>query len=531
MRAFGGVWAGQLRWGRLTHARVLGVLNNPCYAGSYVFGRYTTRRRVDPDAGVHTGIHLLPQAQWPVVIHDHHETYITWADFEANQAKLEANCTHNKARPPREGLALCQGIILRGSRGRPMTTRYHHGGRASYECSASRADQQATPTCRSIAAQGVDEAVAPQLLTALAPDQIALALAAADEVADRHTRTHKAAELAVERARYETDRAERAFTRVEPENRLVARTLETRWEDKLTALAEAEAALKAVRKTRPPLPEPATLHTLATDLPRLWNAPDTHDRDRKRLLRALIADITVLPETDRRQTRIGIRWHTGATDQVTLTRGTPRTPPAAIELITRLGPKLTDEEPVTELATAGLHTGKERPFDIKAVRWARHAYRVQAPRTVPFQPGEIGIDEMARILKVSYSAACYWITHHRLPARQDRSGRWCVPWNQAIEADRRQRIARSGHLNPAGPGVHPVPDAARHRAITVQQAATRLGVHDYDVYYWIRTKRLHTYRTGAGRVAIPWNDNIEADCRRYAARTSQTQTTIAGGAV
>ena len=130
------------------------------------------------------------------------------------------------------------------------------------------------------------------------PNEIALALAAADEVADRHQRVSRAAELAVERARYEADRAERAFHAVEPENRLVASTLETRWETKLAALAEAEQALEAARHTLPPLPARSELEKLAADLPGLWHAPTTSHKDRKRLLRTLIADITLLPEPD-----------------------------------------------------------------------------------------------------------------------------------------------------------------------------------------------------------------------------------------
>ncbi|MEU9283057.1 recombinase family protein [Streptomyces sp. NPDC048341] len=534
LRAFGGIWAGQLRWGPLTHARVLGVLNNPCYAGTYVYGRYTTRRRVEPDGTVHTGVRLRTRSEWPVVIHDHHDGYISWDDYLDNQAKLDANCTHDGARPPREGMALCQGIMLCGSCGRPMTTRYHRGGRAAYECSASRADQQATATCRSIAADTVDDVVTERLLAALTPQQIALALAAADEVADRHARSHRAAELALDRARYEADRAERAFTRVEPENRLVARTLETRWEAKLAALAEAGQALDTVRKTRPPLPEPAALKALATDLPRLWHAHDTHDRDRKRLLRTMIADVTLLPEPDRHQARIGIRWHTGATDEITVMRNDLRTPAAAVDLITRLGPTHTDEELVAELAAAGLTTGKKRPFDIKAVRWARHAYRVRAPRTLPFREGEIGIDDMARILDVSYSAAYYWVTHHRLDARQDRSGRWCVTWNETVEADCRARIARSGHLNPAGPGAHPLPEEV-HGCLSVHDVAIRLGVPTDAVYYWIRVHKLHARRTTTGRWSIPWNQQIEDSARQLVTRTRNftptTQTITAGGAV
>jgi len=162
----------------------------------------------------------------------------------------------------------------------------------------------------------VDAAVAGALLDALTPGQVALALSAAGEVAGRHQRASRAAELAVERARYDADRAERAFGQVEPENRLVARSLEARWEARLAALAEAEQALQAAQDTLPPLPSQDDLEKLAADLPALWNAPTTSARDRKRLLRTLIADVTVLPGPDQAKVRIGIRWHAGATDEL-----------------------------------------------------------------------------------------------------------------------------------------------------------------------------------------------------------------------
>jgi len=111
LRAYGGAWAGQLRWGRLTHARVLGVLKNPCYAGAYVYGRYASHRTVDPSGTVHTAITERPRAEWPVLIKDHHEAYISWAGYLASEAKLAASHTAAGARPPREGTALCQGII------------------------------------------------------------------------------------------------------------------------------------------------------------------------------------------------------------------------------------------------------------------------------------------------------------------------------------------------------------------------------------------------------------------------------------
>lgn len=229
LRAYGGAWAGQLRWGPLTHARVLGVLNNPAYAGAYVYGRYTTKRRVQPDGTVHSTITLLPRPQWPVLIREHHDGFVSWDDYLTVEAKLAANRTNAGARPPREGLALCQGILACGSCGRPMSTRYHRNGHAAYECH-SRLDLLNTPTCRSIAAATIDQAVTERLLAALTPAEVALAFAAADQVEQRRSSTTRAAELAVDRARYEADRAERAFHAAEPENRLVTRNLETRWE-------------------------------------------------------------------------------------------------------------------------------------------------------------------------------------------------------------------------------------------------------------------------------------------------------------
>ena len=457
LRAYGGAWAGQLRWGRLAHARVLGILKNPGYAGAYAFGRYTSRRTVDPSGTVHTAITERPRADWPVLIKDHHEGYITWADYLANQARLAANHTAAGARPPREGTALCQGIISCGSCGKPMMTSYHTDARPSYDCS-SRRDQLTTPSCRSVVAACVDAAVAGALLDALTPGQVALALSAAGEVAGRHQRASRAAELAVERARYDADRAERALCAVEPENRLVARSLEARWEARLAALAQAEQALQAAQDTLPPLPSQDDLEKLAADLPALWNAPTTSARDRKRLLRTLIADVTVLPGPDRSKARIGIRWHAGATDELTIDRpahsGTARrSPEAAIELARRLGPATSNDELATRLNAAGHRTGHGRPFDIDAVQWIRHAYKIPVPD--PYRPGEISVAEAARRAGCSTSVIYHWIHTGQLTTRRGSAGRFCIPWNQQLQADCQRRIEQSGHLNPAARRTKP----------------------------------------------------------------------------
>lgn len=310
----------------------------------------------------------LPRDQWEVLIRDHHRGYITWEDYLANQEKLAANRANAGARPPREGTALCQGIVFCGACGRSMQVRYQDRY-PRYECAHSRHDHVATPLCGSVRADTIDAVAADALLAAVAPDQVALALAAAGEVTARRQRSVRAAELAAERARYDADRAERAFLACEPENRLVARTLEARWEARLAGLADAEAALAAQRSAQPELPAPDQLAATVADLPALWADPATSDKDRKRLLRALLADVTITPDgQDRTQILVGLRWKSGACQQIRVTRRKNAyqlrsTSPAAVELARRIGPGLDNNALAAALNDAGHRTGTGQPFD------------------------------------------------------------------------------------------------------------------------------------------------------------------------
>jgi hypothetical protein len=162
-RAYGGLWGGELRRGPLTHSRVVKILENPVYAGAYAYGRAQSRRVVEADGMVRTKVFHMPREKWQVLIQGHHEAYLSWDGYLANQARLAANLTQAGARPPREGRALCQGIIYCGPCGRRMATHYRDDGFAYYEC-ASKADLVSTPVCRSITAGTVDSAVAERLL-------------------------------------------------------------------------------------------------------------------------------------------------------------------------------------------------------------------------------------------------------------------------------------------------------------------------------------------------------------------------------
>jgi DNA invertase Pin-like site-specific DNA recombinase len=446
-RAYGGVWDGEIRWGRLTHGRVLQLLSNPTYAGAYVFGRYRSRRAVDPDGTIRIKTVELPREQWQVLIRDHHPAYIAWETFVANTNRLAANCTCQGARPVREGSALLQGVVLCGGCGRVMSTMYH-GGKATYDCSKSRSDHVATPRCRSVMAAAVDGVVGARLLKVVAPEEITLALVAADEVAARKANGNRALELRVERTRYEAARAERAFHHCDPDNRLVARSLERRWEEKLRDLAEAEREL-AYQLNEPDLPSRAELEALGTDFPRLWTAPTTADKDRKRLLRTLIADVTLISEPSSMQLRIGIRWRSGASEELVTRRphSAPqarRTPQSAIEFARRLAPNRSDAELAAELNRAGLKTGTKRPFDAAAVSWMRYAYDIERPR--PLAAGELSVKQVAARLGIGPDAVYYWIGRGQLAARRVASGRLCVPFSAEVEQAARQRIVNSHHI-------------------------------------------------------------------------------------
>jgi len=509
-RAYGGAWAGQVRWGRLTHARAAGILRNPAYAGAYVYGRRRTRQVVHPDGSVHSATTELPRDQWEVLIPGHHEGYITFDAYLANEAKLAANRTNAGARPPREGTALCQGIVFCGACGRSMQVRYQDRY-PRYECSHSRADHVAAPLCGSVRADTVDQAVTAALLAAVEPGQLALALAAAGEVTARRRRSVRAAELAIERARYDADRAERAFLACEPENRLVARSLEARWETRLTDLAEAQAALATQLSAQPELPSPEQLAVTVADLPALWSAPTTSDKDRKRLLRTLLGDVTLTPSaSDPAQLAVGLRWKSGASQQVQVTRRKNAiqlrsTDPAAIELACRIGPGLDNNALAAALNDAGHRTGTGQPFDGTAAGNLRNYHHIPCPGLLG--DGELTPRQIAERIGVSTGTIHYWINSGYLHARRGAAGRWAIPFPAEVEAACRDRATGSAHQHR---DTDPAPQADGEYSIV--EVARRLGVKPDVVYAWAEWGHVPARRGPAGRLWIHLTPAIEQAC-------------------
>jgi hypothetical protein len=440
-------WTGEVTWMRLRQSQARAILRNPAYAGAYVSGRVKSERTIDAEGFIRTRSIEQPPDRWEVVIHDHHPGYISWETFLANQRQLASNRTQGGARPPREGTALLQGVVLCGHCGGGMGVSYSSSGATHYRC-RSRLDQAHTRGCRSVSARLVDPLVERRLLEIVTPEQIALALAAAEELTQREARTLRAFELRVERARYEASRAERAFHLCEPENRLVARSLEQRWEAKLATAAEAEAAMEAQKAQQAPLPHKAELETLAADLRRLWNEPTTSPRDRKRVLRTLISDVTLTSDPTGDEIRVGIRWRAGGHEEQVAARTRMRTGQKAVQLIRRRKLEgLRDTDIAAELRTLGLRTARGNEFGTRDVRNVRHSIGLARPPAL--EPGELTVNQVAARLGVKTGTVYYWLRAGLLTHRKKATGAVCIPFSAEIEAALRTRPAVSRHLTQA----------------------------------------------------------------------------------
>jgi DNA invertase Pin-like site-specific DNA recombinase len=438
-------WTGEVTWMRLRQSQARAVLRNPAYAGAYVSGRYKSERQIDTEGFIRTRSIEQPPERWEVVIQGHHPTYISWEAFLSNQRKLTSNCPRDGARPPREGNALLQGVVLCGHCGGGMGVYYSSSGAAHYRC-RSRLDQTDTPGCRSVSAALVDPLVERRLLDIVTPEQVALAAAAAEELDQREARALRAFELRVERAHYEASRAERAFHLCEPENRLVARSLEQRWQAKLEAVAESEAALEAQKAQRPPLPDKAELEMLATDLRRLWDEPTTSPRDRKRVLRTLITDVMLKSDPTGDEVRVGIRWRSGAHEQHVATRTRVRTDQEAVELIRRRKREgLRDSDVAAELRSLGLRTAWGHEFGSADVRNVRSSIGLSAQP--PLGPGELTVHQVAERLGVQPGTVYYWLKLGEVPYRKRPNGTICVRLTPEVEATLRARPSVSRHTN------------------------------------------------------------------------------------
>jgi DNA invertase Pin-like site-specific DNA recombinase len=434
-RLWTGPHKGEVVWGPLSHGRVITMLHNPCYAGAYAYGRTETRQSLSPEGRLRKTTRRRRREAWPIVIPQAHPGYITWDQFLHNQHRLADNQRQpqtSQRGAGREGAALLQGIVLCGRCGRRMTTRYQEDGvRPAYHCDHT-ARRFGGQRCQSFRGQRIDAAVAQALLEAVQPAQLNEAMAALDQLEAQARQIDQQWQRRLERARYEADLARRRFIQVDPENRLVARTLERDWNDKLSELQslEREFAARPIPSLLLATPEERSrVLALAQDLPTLWYAPTTTPADRKRLLLCLIKDVT-LTGTDT-TIQIGIRWQTEVVTELTVPRSTQRTVSRIVARIRELAAvHHTDEQIATALNQAGWTTSRSKLFTPQRVKELRHLYHIPTgcsgrPDAYPTgqrADGRYSTRAAAQCLNRTIATVNAWCHSGRLDALQDKPG-------------------------------------------------------------------------------------------------------------
>jgi DNA invertase Pin-like site-specific DNA recombinase len=408
---------GTLAWLPLRHHRVLQVLHNPRYAGAFAYGR--RRQRRTPEGRIrHT---LQPRDAWTALIPDAHPGYISWEQHERNLARLaecaQARGADRRASPPREGPALLQGLAICGRCGARMTVRYHtRRGVTVPEYRCQRAGiEDGIPICAGIDGTGVDAAVGELLLATVTPVALEVALSVQAELEARATQADSLRRQRVERARHAAEQARRRYLAVDPDNRLVAANLEADWNEALRVLNQAQQDYERQTANAAPLSDhdKARIAALATDFPALWSDPRTPQRERKRMVRLLIDDVTLTRNNG--HIDAGVRFKAGQTTSLRVPVGLPahdarRTPADVIAQIDRLLDDHTDAGVADELNRTGVVSGTGQNFNPNMVRHIRLDHALASRQQRLRDRGLVALTGIAQRLGVHPQTVKRW--HH-----------------------------------------------------------------------------------------------------------------------
>jgi DNA invertase Pin-like site-specific DNA recombinase/predicted DNA-binding transcriptional regulator AlpA len=486
----------EVRWAAPTYTAIHNALTNPVYAGAYTYGKCRRERYVDEQGTLRRRTRLLPMEQWSVLLPEHHAGYIDWARFQANQARIDSNVHpqphHAGEGSVREGAALLQGLAMCGQCGRRLHTHYRGRNAApGYHCAGKNLVQGRGVYCLNVGGIQIDQAVADTFLKALTPAAVEATQRAIEQLdADRDAALSQW-RLAVERARYEAERAERQYRAVEPENRLVARGLETEWEKRLRDLAAAEAELQQRRQQRPRALSPEEkekIRSLGADLNKVWRAPSTTDRDRKELLRTLLEEVIISVDRSAQQAHLTLRWRGGTLTEVDLSlpRSQPRglhTDEDTISLLRRLANLYPDDVIAGILNRQGRKTATGERFT------AIHVGGLRRYRNVPrFQPlaepthGElVNIRQAAEILGVYPSTIHRWLNDGFIAGEQVTTG---APWQIRITDDLRTRFVEQ-----APPDYLPMLEATMKLGVSRQTVLQRVKRGELEAVLVTRGRR------------------------------------------
>ncbi len=365
-------------WDGPAHRLSLHILHNPCYAGAFVFGRSRTRNH--PKGG--TSYTRLPREQW-TLLNDAHPGYISWEQYEENLRRLRENAqaigADRRRSPPREDPALLQGLVVCGVCGSRMAVRYHSRKERlvpEYVCQRDGIEH-AISICQRVIGDQIDKAVGKLLVESVAPLALEVTLSVQEELPARIEEVDKLRKKQVERARYEADLAQRRYLHVDPTNRLVADSLEADWNEKLRILTKAQEEYERQRhQDRVAVGETqrARIAVLASDFPRPWQDPNTSDRERKRMVRLLLADVTLIRGN---RITVHVRFNGGAAKTLELpkplTASELRMPPAEIVAeVDRLTEDYTDKQIAEILNQRGV-SGWGQRFNRRIIARLRNA--------------------------------------------------------------------------------------------------------------------------------------------------------------
>jgi DNA invertase Pin-like site-specific DNA recombinase len=439
----------RVRWELPTYPAVHDFLTNPAYAGAFVFGRTKTVRGLDEEARMVTRVVEVPVEDWLICIPDHHPGYVSWDTYMVNRARLRANWrppVGEGGGAPREGTALLQGLVRCGRCGRRMQVGYSARTNIRYLCARALHLYGSERTCQSITGRRLEAVVLNEIFAVLEPAALTATAAALREAEAAHAKRLRVFELGVERARFEAERARRQFDGCEPENRLVARTLEREWEARLATLRQAEADL-AVQRARRPVrlsdEELSWLNRAGVDLRAVFDASTTTMRERKQLLRALIDHVLITVDHPNAMATGHIVWEGGAVSviEVPLARRgstTASTDEAVVALIRRLAPDHDDAQIAEHLNRRGHATATGRVFKAHNVRHIRQT------RNIPNRQGSgvndpddaerVSLTEAQAILGVSRATVHRWLTDGFITGHQDDAGRWWVRVDDELRA-------------------------------------------------------------------------------------------------
>ncbi|MGO9148865.1 MAG: recombinase family protein, partial [Acidimicrobiales bacterium] len=405
---------GELAWMPLRHWRVLRTLHNPRYAGAFAYGQ--SRGRKTPEGRM--TVEKLPREQWTALIHDAHPGYISWETFEANQQALALNAAaharENERGPAREGPALLQGLAICGRCGRRMTIGYHLRGGVEvpdYRCMGQAIQTGSTP-CHTVPGATIDPAISQLLLDTVTPVALEVALKVEAELEGRAEEADALRRSHVERARHRADLARRRYLAVDPDNRLVADSLEADWNDTLRELNDANDQYQRTATGRVALDDAhkARIRALATDFPRLWNDPATPVRERKRIARLLIEDVTI-NKTD--QIHLHVRFRGGQTTSLVVpiplaAYQARQTQPDTLAELDRLLDTHTDAQAADALNAAGHRSGTGEHFTPNIVLHLRRSNGLPSHLERLRTQGLLTITELADSIGVHPSTIKAW---------------------------------------------------------------------------------------------------------------------------